>query len=118
MIVAGIALTDTQREVSPLLNPAVKLGDASYALYLCHPLVFLAMGAVGMTELIEPALHPYAYALVFLTCVVIAALMLNSIDEAIRKRLLAVFPAGSGKRQTRSVATARPSYPQASAPTI
>lgn len=116
-IVAGIVLTDTRRKLSWLSNPAVKLGDASYALYLCHPLVFLTLGALGMTELIEPTMHPYAYALIFLTLVVVAALTLNSIDEAVRKRLLAIFATSFGKLRPRAITTAHGSYSQATAPT-
>jgi exopolysaccharide production protein ExoZ len=114
LIVAALALTDTRREVPLLLEPAITIGDASYALYLCHPIVFALMRAAGIPELIEPTNYPYLYAAMFSVSAIIAALIVNRVDEAARKWLLATFATSrepKGQQQT----TARGSPSQAPA---
>jgi exopolysaccharide production protein ExoZ len=113
LIVAAIVLTDTRREIPFLLKPAVPLGDASYALYLCHPIVFSLMTAIGITKLIDPTIHPHACAAAFVTLAIIAALIINRVDEAVRKWLLARFAVGLGRPPPHPVATAPGSYSQA-----
>jgi exopolysaccharide production protein ExoZ len=98
LIVAAFALADVRHRVPFVLRPAEKLGDASYALYLCHPLVLPLMLAVGVPKLIEPAQHGYTFAILFFGLAIAAAIMLHHVDEAGRKRILAAFRTTKLKR--------------------
>ena len=76
LVVAGVVFGGFRFDhaaLRPVLRPIVRIGDASYALYLLHPFVFLAAKAV------LPRLPLTAFLLWPLTLLVVAAAILATL---------------------------------------
>jgi exopolysaccharide production protein ExoZ len=92
LIVAGLVLADTGKSAAPRwLYPLVLLGDASYALYLIHSIVPIAMERFSIARAIAPKEHPLVFVGVFFATSIALALILNVVDNSFRKRVRALF---------------------------
>ena len=85
-IVGAIVLT---RSKHPIPHAAIAMGDASYALYLCHSFVPFAIAAIGLHSMLNPGQYPYTYSALFILLSITAAFMLNFGDAIVRGFLLA-----------------------------
>ena len=100
VVVAAVALCRIDLGKPRVLAPLVALGDASYALYLVHPLVPVAMRLGRVPAVIDPVQHGYVYATVSVIFSIFAAFVLNAVDKRFRLLVLA------RKRKRRTVSKA------------
>ena len=92
LLVSAVVLSTSRLKMPPILRPLVELGDASYALYLCHSFVPFAIGATSLVLLLSPMRFPYVYSAIFVAISIAAAFVLNRCDEQLRLALLRVLP--------------------------
>jgi exopolysaccharide production protein ExoZ len=79
-IVAGSVLSNELPSLGPLQRALAFLGDASYSLYLVHPIAFLALRRV-LLPWIDPSAAPWLYALVLLVGPIFAAIFIYLLFE-------------------------------------
>ena len=79
-IVAGSVLSNELPSLGPLERALAFLGDASYSLYLVHPIAFLALRRV-LLPWIDPSAAPWLYALVLLVGPIFAAIFIYLLFE-------------------------------------
>jgi exopolysaccharide production protein ExoZ len=79
-IVAGSVLSNELPSLGRVERSLAFLGDASYSLYLVHPIAFLVLRRVLLTW-IEPAAAPWLYALVFFVGPIFAAIFVYLLFE-------------------------------------
>lgn len=84
LIVAGSALCNADLKTGRWLIPLVAVGDASYALYLVHPLIPLAMKALRVPNVIDPVQYAFVYGSVSIGASIGAAFALNAFDHKAR----------------------------------
>ena len=79
-IVAGSVLSNELPSLGILERALAFLGDASYSLYLVHPIAFLALRRV-LLPWIDPSAAPWLYALVLLVGPIFAAIFIYLLFE-------------------------------------
>jgi exopolysaccharide production protein ExoZ len=79
-IVAGSVLSNELPSLGRLERAFAFLGDASYSIYLVHPIAFLALRRVLLTWT-DPSVAPWLYALVFLVGPIFAAIFVYILFE-------------------------------------
>jgi peptidoglycan/LPS O-acetylase OafA/YrhL len=91
LVVAALALAE--RDVA--IGWIDQVGDASYALYLCHPMVIAAARMLSLKGYIDPAAMPWAYLCAVVAASIGGALLLHRLVEVpltgwARRRLAAL----------------------------
>jgi exopolysaccharide production protein ExoZ len=79
-VVAGSVLSNELPSLGRLERAFAFLGDASYSIYLVHPIAFLALRRVLLTWT-DPSVAPWLYALVFLVGPIFAAIFVYILFE-------------------------------------
>lgn len=98
LLVAGLICAPALGSRGPFARAGVRLGDASYALYLCHVPVITILGALFGANTPAPLVW-----VSWLVCSIGVALLLGPVDVALYRRL------------KRAIDTARPARLQAAA---
>ncbi|MEX0745426.1 MAG: acyltransferase [Phycisphaeraceae bacterium] len=99
MVVASVALSD---RTATIPSPIVQLGDASYALYLIHPVVYLmARVAASHGLFLQPAVTPWLYVFVVMLLSIAAAFALHyraerPVTDFLKQRFAIVRPRYTG----------------------
>jgi peptidoglycan/LPS O-acetylase OafA/YrhL len=91
LIVGTVALSRVDFGRARILAPLVVLGDASYALYLVHPLVPMALQLIHFERIINPVENGYLFAAISVIPPVVAAFLLNAMDRRFRLMVLATI---------------------------
>jgi len=86
-IVAGFVLAASTMKVPRVLQPLVVVGDASYALYLVHTMVPPALFLLRVPRVVNPVDRPIVYCIIVVIAALIAALVINAIDQKVRAAL-------------------------------
>ncbi|MGL4729470.1 MAG: acyltransferase family protein [Bosea sp. (in: a-proteobacteria)] len=86
LIIAAAALLPMPRlDASPVMAGLARLGDASYALYLCHPFVLraltIAWEKAGLGSSLSPTLAPWAYVLTASVLATVVSLPIYALFE-------------------------------------
>lgn len=84
LIVAATAMCNVNFRIQRWLLPLVAVGDASYALYLVHPLIPAAMKVLRVPDIIDPVQHAFMYGSVSISASIGAAFALNAFDHKAR----------------------------------
>jgi exopolysaccharide production protein ExoZ len=82
MILAGTALG--KASFPRFLGPIAYLGDSSYALYLGHPFVPIALSALPISGVIDPSKFPLVLCAAIVSVSVASSLVLSWVDGRIR----------------------------------
>ena len=86
-VIAGLTLARTQQMESALWVPLIFLGDASYALYLTHPIA-LTLPRWLFSTWIDPVSSPYLYcALAISTAIVVASFVHLAFERPVTRWL-------------------------------
>jgi exopolysaccharide production protein ExoZ len=80
LIVGGLALADYTAKTGPAERALSFLGDASYSLYLVHPLA-ITLPRKLFPHFIDPATSPWLYAGLLVVTVLIAAVFVHLLFE-------------------------------------
>jgi peptidoglycan/LPS O-acetylase OafA/YrhL len=91
LVVASVTLCRARFSTPSWLLPLVALGDASYALYLVHSFVPVAMIALHAPRFIDPAQHAYIYCGISVAASIGAAFALDVLDKAARSKIRALL---------------------------
>jgi peptidoglycan/LPS O-acetylase OafA/YrhL len=76
MVMAGAVLVPWRRAPGWLARPLVRLGDASYSLYLLHLLVFLAGRRIWTMSGLAALAHPLVFAALAMAGAIVASLLM------------------------------------------
>jgi peptidoglycan/LPS O-acetylase OafA/YrhL len=75
-------------DVPRVLQPFVAVGDASYALYLVHSMVPPALFLLRVPRIVNPVDRPILYCVIVVVAALVAAFVLNIIDQKVRGAIL------------------------------
>jgi exopolysaccharide production protein ExoZ len=109
IFVAGAVLGDFRRSEGALARGLSAIGDASYSLYLLHPLVIRFFRELWSQGLIDPAAWPWTYAALALGSSIAAALVSYRLFERpVTRALQALFARPARRVPLGAESSARP----------